>query len=122
MKRLLAITALVASQFALAPLASAAEEKVATPQQQRMRDCNKDATGMKGDARKTFMKQCLSGKQAENQAARAERREERKEVREERQAVRQTQQEKMKTCNANAAAKNLKGPERKAFMSDCLKN
>lgn len=104
MKRLLAITALVASQFALAPLATAAEGKAATPQQQRMRDCNKDATGIKGDERKTFMKQCLSGKRAENQAARA------------------SQQGKMKACNADAGAKKLKGPERKAFMSDCLKN
>lgn len=122
MKRLLAITVLVASQFALAPWAHATEEKPATPQQQRMRDCNKDATGMKGDARKAFMKQCLAGQRAENQAARAERREERQEAREERQSAHQTQQGKMKACNADAAAKGLKGPERKAFMSDCLKN
>lgn len=31
------------------------------------------------------------------------------------------QQEKMKTCNADASAKALKGDERKAFMSSCLK-
>ncbi|QXH50981.1 phosphate starvation-inducible protein PsiF [Pseudomonas fakonensis] len=31
------------------------------------------------------------------------------------------QQEKMKTCNADATAKALKGDERKAFMSTCLK-
>lgn len=31
------------------------------------------------------------------------------------------QQEKMKTCNADASAKTLKGDERKAFMSNCLK-
>ncbi len=31
------------------------------------------------------------------------------------------QQEKMKTCNADATAKALKGEERKAFMSTCLK-
>ena len=31
------------------------------------------------------------------------------------------QQEKMKTCNADATAKALKGDERKTFMSDCLK-
>ncbi|HHN1836841.1 TPA: PsiF family protein, partial [Pseudomonas aeruginosa] len=28
---------------------------------------------------------------------------------------------KMKTCNADATAKALKGDERKAFMSTCLK-
>ncbi|MBN8506815.1 MAG: phosphate starvation-inducible protein PsiF [Burkholderiales bacterium] len=30
------------------------------------------------------------------------------------------QQEKMKTCNADAKAKELKGDERKAFMKECL--
>lgn len=30
------------------------------------------------------------------------------------------QQEKMKTCNADAKTKNLKGPDRKKFMSECL--
>jgi len=31
------------------------------------------------------------------------------------------QQEKMTSCNADATAKALKGDERKAFMSNCLK-
>lgn len=31
------------------------------------------------------------------------------------------QQNKMTTCNADASAKSLKGDERKAFMSICLK-
>jgi hypothetical protein len=30
------------------------------------------------------------------------------------------QQGKMKTCNADAKTKDLKGDERKAFMKDCL--
>ncbi|MGH8633072.1 MAG: PsiF family protein [Burkholderiales bacterium] len=30
------------------------------------------------------------------------------------------QQEKMKTCNADAAKKELKGDQRQAFMKDCL--
>lgn len=30
------------------------------------------------------------------------------------------QQEKMKTCNADAAAKKLDGDDRKKFMSECL--
>ena len=30
------------------------------------------------------------------------------------------QQEKMKECNAEASKKNLKGEERKTFMSSCL--
>ena len=31
------------------------------------------------------------------------------------------QQNKMKTCNAEAKTQGLKGDERKAFMSSCLK-
>jgi hypothetical protein len=31
------------------------------------------------------------------------------------------QQEKMKACNAEAGKKELKGDERKKFMSECLK-
>ena len=33
----------------------------------------------------------------------------------------QAQQAKMKSCNAEAKTKALKGAERKAFMSECLK-
>jgi hypothetical protein len=32
-----------------------------------------------------------------------------------------TQQHKMKTCNAEAGKKGLKGDERRTFMSSCLK-
>jgi hypothetical protein len=35
------------------------------PQQQRMKDCNTQASGMTGDARKNFMSSCLSGAGAE---------------------------------------------------------
>ena len=34
-------------------------------QQQRMKDCNTQASGMSGDARKQFMSSCLSGVAAE---------------------------------------------------------
>jgi hypothetical protein len=37
------------------------------------------------------------------------------------QDAKPTQQEKMKLCNQQAKAKQLKGDERKAFMSSCLK-
>lgn len=106
MKQFLAIASLcIASQFALVP-AYAAEDKAPTPQQQRMKDCNADAgkKELKGDERKAFMKECLSGKQAAAKDARS------------------TQQNKMKTCNAEATKKTLKGDERKAFMKECLSN
>ena len=36
-------------------------------------------------------------------------------------AMPMTQQDKMKKCNADASTKALKGDERQAFMSACLK-
>ncbi|QKJ86115.1 Phosphate starvation-inducible protein [Paramixta manurensis] len=80
--------------------AGAAEK---TPQQQKMTVCNQQATSqsLKGDARKTFMSQCL--RKESNSAGVT------------------TQQMKMKTCNTEASGKALKGDARKTFMSQCLK-
>ena len=39
---------------------AAPQKTAATSQQDRMRDCNKQATGKKGAERKSFMKTCLS--------------------------------------------------------------
>jgi hypothetical protein len=75
---------------------SQAQEKSAkkpTPQQERMAECNKKASGMKGDERKAFMSKCLSD----------------------------TPQDRMAKCNKDASAKGMKGDERKKFMSECLK-
>lgn len=74
-------------------------------QQDKMKACNADAAtkALKGDARKAFMKDCLSAKPAEQQPQ-----------------VAGSQQNKMKTCNADAGTKALKGDERKAFMKTCL--
>ena len=79
----------------------------ATAQQGKMKTCNADAAkqNLKGDARKGFMKECLSAKT---------------EAKEEKKAM-TPQQEKMKKCNADAGAKSLKGDDRKKFMSECLK-
>lgn len=95
--------------FAIAGLAGigtvygAEGAKDPTPQQQRMADCNKTAgeKSLKGDERKQFMSNCLSGKSDAKPAA-------------------STQQDKMKACNAEAGKQNLKGDERKKFMSSCL--
>nr|WP_314491975.1 PsiF family protein [uncultured Pseudomonas sp.] len=97
MNRTFAPQALTISVLMLAMLASA-PSNAATPQQEKMKTCNADATAqsLTGDMRKAFMSKCLKAKPA-------------------------TQQEKMKTCNADASAQTLKGDERKAYMSDCLK-
>lgn len=77
--------------------------QAATAQQERMTTCNADAKtrNLSGDARKDFMKNCLSGKTAD--------------------VLVNTQQDKMKTCNADATKQALKGDARKQFMSSCLK-
>lgn len=55
-KSLMALCAATALQIALAPAAFAGA------QQERMKTCNKEAKSqaLKGDARKSFMKTCLS--------------------------------------------------------------
>ena len=82
--------------------AHAADDKAATPQQNKMASCNKEAGDKKGDERKQFMSQCLSAKPAAPATDK-----------------KTAQQERMKTCNADA--KDKKGDERKKFMSECLK-
>lgn len=85
-----------ASHSASAPMA----DKKPTAQQSKMATCNKDAGDKKleGDARKAFMKECLSAKPV----------------------AATTQQDKMKTCNKEAGDKKLAGEPRKAFMKECL--
>jgi hypothetical protein len=94
------------SAFALL-LAAAAFAPVSadTPQQERMKTCNAQAGSQKltGDARKTFMTDCLSGKTAATAQTPI------------------TQQEKMKSCNEQASGQKLMGDARRSFMSSCLR-
>jgi psiF repeat len=94
------LPALVATLL-LTPLSAHAQNS----QQDKMKTCNAQATTQKltGDARKSFMKTCLS-----NQPAAAD-------------PQLNSQQQKMKQCNADAKAKGLSGADRKTFMSGCLK-
>jgi len=99
MRTVLAIAVAASLAAGTLSMASAADEKKANPQQERMRACNSQTGDKKGDERKAFMSQCLKGGAA----------------------MPMTQQEKMKKCNTDAGAKSLKGDERKSFMSECLK-
>jgi hypothetical protein len=56
--------AVVTQPAAPVPVAAPADAQkpVTHPQQQKMRDCNKQASGKKGAERKSFMKTCLSRK------------------------------------------------------------
>jgi len=119
--RLLAISAAFAfagAAFAASPATAPATAPAAKPhtaQQQRMIDCNKQATGKKGAERKTFMSSCLKGQGTAAAAAPVAA------APTDMPAAHQTQQEKMKSCSADAKAKTLKGADRKTFMSGCLK-
>lgn len=99
-----AVASLFAAGLAISPAA------YATPQQDKMKACNADAKGKKGDERKVFMKECLSAKKPEETSAMTSQ-----------QPTMSPQQQKMKNCNADAKAKALAGDERKKFMSTCLK-
>jgi hypothetical protein len=114
--RLLAVSAAFAfagATFAATP--PAAPAKARTAQQQRMVDCNHQATGKKGAERKAFMSSCLKGGAATAAAAPAA------DMPVAAPSAKQAQQDKMKSCNADAKTKALKGADRKSFMSTCLK-
>lgn len=120
MKKLIALACL---GFAVAVSAPA----FAGSQQDKMKGCNVEAKGMKGDERKAFMKKCLKkdyvlkGDTAAAPAAKAEEKPTASAAAPAAAAAPVKQQDKMKTCNADAKTKALKGAERKAFMSSCLK-
>ncbi|WP_431978745.1 phosphate starvation-inducible protein PsiF [Pseudomonas aeruginosa] len=83
-----------------------AAERTLTPQQQRMTSCNQQATAqaLKGDARKTYMSDCLkNSKSAPGEKSLT------------------PQQQKMRECNNQATQQSLKGDDRNKFMSACLK-
>ena len=88
--------------FATLLMTTAVSASALTAQQGKMSTCNaqaKDQT-LSGEARKTFMKSCLSSAPAAKELT--------------------PQQQKMKSCNADAKTKALKGADRKAFMKTCL--
>ncbi len=110
MKKLIALCGL---SFALAVSAPV----FAGEQQNKMKGCNKEAKemGVSGDERKAFMKKCLSKEyQLKSEAAAAP-------AAPAEPAAASSQQDRMKGCSADAKTKGLKGDERKAFMSACLK-
>jgi hypothetical protein len=113
---LLAASAVLALATVSAYAAPAAATKTLTPQQQRMADCSHQSKGKKGADHKAFMSACLKGKStaSANTAAAAP-------AAAAPASAKQTQREKMKTCNAEAKTKALKGADRKSFMSTCLK-
>lgn len=107
------VIALVCLGFAFTVSAPA----FASAQQEKMKGCNKEATGMKGNERNVFMKKCLSKDYLLKSGAAAPA----VPATPATPAIASAQQDKMKACNAEAKTKELKGDERKKFMSACLK-
>jgi hypothetical protein len=99
--------------------AAGADEKKehATPQAQRMTECNAQARDrhLSGDERRHFMSDCLKAQPAA--AARSEKTAKSRPA----DGEHGGQGGKMKACNQEAAGKNLHGDERRQFMSQCLK-
>jgi hypothetical protein len=93
---------LVLAILAAGAMTGAQAKDELTAQQQRMVDCNKDASAkhLKGQERQDFMSGCLRTHGGSDKLS--------------------AQQEKMKTCNRTASGRDLKGDARQDFMRDCL--
>lgn len=117
MKKLIALACLGIAVIVSSPAFAGA-------QQEKMKGCNVEAKGMKGDERKAFMSKCLKKDYVlkSDAAAPAAKTEAKPTASAAAPAAAQVkQQDKMKSCNADAKTKALKGDERKAFMKTCLK-
>lgn len=112
MKKLITLACLGFSFVIAAPAFAGA-------QQGKMKGCNKEAEGMKGDERKAFMSKCLKKDYVLKSEAAPAAKSDAKPAASAAAPVKQ--QDKMKSCNADAKAKALMGEERKKFMSSCLK-
>ncbi len=105
MKKIIALACLGFAFTFSAPSVAAGE---------KMKGCSKEAAGMKGEARKMFMKKCLSkdyvlGSGMPATASDAST-----------QTASSAKQDKMKSCAAEAKDKELKNADRKEFMSACM--
>ena len=100
--------AIVAILFVASPVSYAQQSNQSAPnaQQERMKTCNTQASSQKlaGDARKSFMSECLSSKSSGSGTSTAN-----------------SQQDKMRYCNFQASDRHLSGEARKSFVSDCLR-
>ena len=117
---------------ALPLAASAAPTATRTPQQQRMADCSAKNKGMKGDAYKQAQRSCLSTHATPATAAAPAMAAHPSTAAPAPAAPKPTPpahtataavtpQQRMASCNTDAASKHLAGDARKTFMSSCLR-
>jgi hypothetical protein len=110
MKKLIALACLGFVFAASAPAFAGA-------QQDKMSNKEAKTDNLKGADRKAFMSKCLKKDYVLKSAAPAA-----DKTVAAPSSAKPKQQDKMKSCNADAKAKALKGDERKKFMSSCLKS
>lgn len=103
---------LIAAALLASPAFANEPEHKMTTQQSRMATCAHESKGLGTEERHHFMSECLKG---HGPAAEAHA----KEITATSDATHP--QDKMKSCNAEAAKKELHGDERRAFMSACLR-
>lgn len=117
-----ALLAALASTLLFAGLVSAADDKAAHPgQRQHTKECTAQAgeKHLTGDARKEFMAECLKGHEGSEDSLKVEKNSHSGKSPD--GDHRNAQGQKMKICNQEASAKNLRGDDRRQFMSQCLK-
>lgn len=115
MKRLFTVllcAMVVAASFACGEDKGKATKQAQKKQQERLSACNKQVgeKKLKGDARKKFMSACLEGKSTVASAKRQAQPDPNRKVK----------QDRAGECNKQANLRNLKGEDRKRFMSSCL--
>ncbi len=110
--RFTAACALAATLFAMPASASDTEPKQGL-QQSKFATCAHESKGLRGEEHQKFMSECLKGHEVEGTA--------RKEKSHRADDETGSQQNRMRTCNEEAAKRELHGDERRAFMSSCLK-
>jgi hypothetical protein len=102
--------AAAAALIALPALATDSETRPGS-QQSKFAACAHESKGLRGDEHQKFMSECLKSHRDPDKKASTHR------------ASDETapQQNRMRTCNEDAARRDLHGDERRAFMSSCLK-
>lgn len=114
---------LVACALAFTSGVHAQDTKTKTPQQQKFADCAHKSKGLKGEEHKQFMSTCLRGGTRAMNADTASKGVSMKHPMSEHPNDKMmTSQQRMKTCSTEAKSQQLKGNDRKAFMSECMKN
>jgi len=110
--RVIAACAAAAALITLPALATESETKPGS-QQSKFAACAHESKGLRGEEHQKFMSECLKGHGDPDKKEKAATHRASDET--------GSQQNRMRSCNEDAARRDLHGDERRAFMSSCLK-